>query len=186
MRASYEYFRKLILPIEEIDKAIPKKGTVIDFGCGQGQIAFILSNQPERIVVGIDANNKRLPKYTRKNLVFKKADITKLAISKISGAVLSDVLHHLSLTDQSVLVKKICKNLENNGVLVIKEIDANEFIRSHLSRLWDFILYPQDKITFTNSDYLIKTLDKIGFKVDILRPCRYFPGSTTLYICTKK
>jgi trans-aconitate methyltransferase len=186
MRAYYEYFRKLILPLEQIDNAIPKKGKIIDLGCGQGQIAYILSNQFGRVVIGIDANNKRLPKYSRKNLVFKKADITKLTLNKISGAVLSDVLHHLSLTDQHALVKKIFKSLEKSGVLVIKEIDSKEFIRSHLSRLWDFILYPQDKITFTNSDYLKKSLIKIGFKVNILRPCRYFPGSTTLYICTKK
>lgn len=186
MKLPYELLRKLILPIGEIDKAIPKRGRVLDLGCGQGLIAHSLSKQSGRQVVGIDANKSRLPKYSRKNLTFKKSDITKLSIEKINGAVLSDVLHHLPLENQNKLLEKIFKNLNKNGVLVIKEIDTSEFIRSHLSRLWDFILYPQDKIAFTNSKYLKKILTSIGFKVTISRPYRYFPGSTTLYICTKK
>jgi 2-polyprenyl-3-methyl-5-hydroxy-6-metoxy-1,4-benzoquinol methylase len=186
MKSSYEFLRELILPIDEINNAIPKSGKIIDFGCGQGQIAYFLSRQLNRQVIGIDANYKRLPKYTQKNLTFKKADITKLSIEKINGAVLSDVLHHLSLKNQNKLLEKIYKNLEKNGVLIIKEIDTGEFIRSNLSRLWDFILYPRDKIVFSNSNYLKKILINFGFEVTISRPCRYFPGSTTLYICTKK
>lgn len=186
MKTSYEYLRKLILPIDEIDRAIPNNGKVIDFGCGQGLISYFLSRQAGRQVIGIDANKKRLPKYSQKNLAFKNADITKLSLKKINGAVLSDVLHHLSLKDQHKLLAKIFKNLDKDGVLMIKEIDTSEFIRSHLSRLWDFILYPKDKIAFTSSNNLKKILTNLGFKVRISRPCRYFPGSTTLYTCTKK
>lgn len=186
MTTSYEFLRKLILPIDEIDKAIPKSGKVIDFGCGQGLIASYLAKQLQRQVIGIDANYKRLPKYSQKNLTFKKADITKLSLEKINGAVISDVLHHLSLKDQYKLLERISKNLNKNGVLVIKEIDTSEFVRSKLSRLWDLILYPKDKISFTSYKYLKNILVKLGFKVTISRPCRYFPGSTTLYVCIKK
>ena len=186
MKTSYEFLRKLILPIDEIDRAIPNSGKVIDFGCGQGLISYFLSLKPRRQVTGIDANKKRLPKYSQKNLAFKNADITKLSLEKMNGAVLSDVLHHISLKDQHKLLEKIYKNLNINGVLVIKEIDTGEFVRSHLSRLWDFVLYPKDKIAFTNSYNLQKILTNLGFKVRISRPCRYFPGSTTLYVCIKK
>ena len=186
MTASYEFLRKLILPLDEIDKAIPTSGKIIDFGCGQGLIASLLAKKPNRQIIGIDANAKRLPKSSKKNLTFKKNDITTMPFEKINGAILSDVLHHLALKDQQTLLEKIFKKLNKKGVLVIKEIDTSEFLRSHLSRLWDFILYPQDKITFTNYKYLKKALIAIGFKVDIRRPSRYFPGSTTLYVCTKK
>ncbi len=178
--------RLLILPLKEIDRAIPKKGLIIDLGCGEGVVALYLSKKLNRQVIGIDVNKKRLPKSTQKNLIFRNADITKMSFEKISGAVLSDVLHHLILKDQHKLLKKIFKNLNKNGVLIIKEIDTSEFIRSKLSRVWDYILYPQDKITFTNYKYLKQILTKTGFTVKITRPCRYFPGSTTLYVCTKK
>lgn len=178
--------RLLILPLKEIDRAIPKKGLILDLGCGEGVIAVYLSKKLNRQVIGIDANKKRLPKSSQKNLVFKNTDITKISFEKINGAVLSDVLHHLPLKKQHELIANIYKNLKRDGVLVIKEIDTSEFIRSRLSRLWDFILYPHDKITFTNCKYLKKILTKIGFEVKITRPCRFFPGSTTLFICTKK
>ncbi len=177
--------RLLILPLKEIDRAIPKKGLIIDLGCGEGVIALYLSKKLNRQVVGIDANKKRLPKSTQKNLIFRNADITKLSFEKINGAVVSDVLHHLPLKKQHELITNIYINLKRDGVLVIKEIDTSEFIRSKLSRVWDFILYPQDKITFTSHKYLKEILTKTGFKVKITRPCRYFPGSTTLYVCTK-
>lgn len=186
MKILYDFFRKLILPFTEIERALPKSGIIIDLGCGEGLIAFNLSKNSKRQIIGIDANKKRLPKSLQKNLTFINEDITKLPPKKINGAVISDVLHHLSLLDQKKLLNNIYQNLKKNGVLVIKEIDTSEFIRSHLSRLWDFILYPQDKITFTSHKYLKDTLTIIGFKVEIARPCRYFPGSTTLYVCTKK
>ncbi len=186
MTASYELLRKLILPLDEIDKATPKKGKIIDFGCGQGLIANFLAKKSSRQVIGIDANIKRLPKSSKKNLTFKKNDITTMSIEKINGAILSDVLHHLTLKEQHKLLGKIYKSLNKKGVLIIKEIDTSEFIRSHLSRLWDFIIYPKDKIIFTNHKYLSNTLTKLGFKVITTRPCRYFPGSTTLYVCIKK
>lgn len=178
--------RPLVLPLREIDNYLPKKGTFIDIGCGEGLIASHLANQVNRNVIGIDVNIKRLPKSYQKNLTFKKADITKMSFKKINGAVLSDVLHHLSPRDQHILLEKVYKSLNRKGVLVIKEIDTSEFVRSKLSRLWDFILYPKDKIAFTNHKYLKKSLEHLGLKVNISRPCRYFPGSTTLYICTKK
>ena len=186
MTTFYELLKKLILPIDEINEVIPKNGKIIDFGCGQGLIALHLSKNNSRQVIGIDANKIRLPKSTQKNLIFRNADITKLSLEKINGAVVSDVLHHLPLKEQRKLIENIYNNLKNNGILVIKEIDANEFIRSKLSRLWDFILYPQDKITFTSYKYLKEILTKTGFKVKITRPCRFFPGSTTLYVCIKK
>lgn len=186
MKPFYDLLRKSILPINQIDKSIPKKGKIIDLGCGEGLITKYLANCSKRQVTGIDSNQKRLPNSFSKNLIFKKGDITKIKLQKINGAVISDVLHHLSAKDQHLLLKKIYKNLNKNGVLAIKEIDTNEFIRSKLSRLWDFLLYPHDKINFTSSYSMKKKLTSLGFVISITRPCRLFPGSTTLYICTKR
>lgn len=185
MKTSYEFLRKLILPIDNIDKSIPKNGKILDLGCGQGLIAFFLSKQKSRYVIGIDENYKRLPGFSKKNLTFKKADITKLELKKINGVVLSDVLHHLPIKSQQKLLKKIYKSLNKKGILVIKEIDTDEFLRSRLSRFWDFVFYPRDKIIFWKATDLKRTLEKLGFKVKITRPVRFFPGSTTLFVCKK-
>lgn len=182
----YSQLRPLIIPSEMISQALPRGGKIIDLGCGQGVLAEYLASVPTRNVVGVDFDQDRIPETKRKNLSFIKADIRTFNLSGANGAVLSDVLHHLSKNDQQVLLKNIAKTLKKGGVLVLKEIDTNEFIRSKLSRLWDFLLYPKDKIYFSKASYLKKTLEDLGFIVKIARPSRLFPGSTTLFLCTKK
>ena len=181
----YHFLRKSILPLEEIDKNLPKKGKIFDLGCGEGVISKYLAKNKKRIVIGIDSDEKRLPKQKTKNLSFKNADIRSVSLKGSSGVIISDVLHHLNLKDQKSLLKKIAEELRNEGVLVIKEIDESEFLRSRLSRLWDFILYPQDKINYWYYKELKIFLEEIHFKVKFFRPCRLFPGSTTLFICKK-
>lgn len=181
----YEKIRSLILPLVEIDKNLPAHGTIYDLGCGQGVIAEYLAKKKNRLVIGVDIDNKRIPANQMKNLSFINKDIRKFNINKADGVVLSDVLHHLNKIEQTKILYKVFKGLKKSGVLIIKEIDTKEFVRSRLSRLWDLILYPKDKIEFRNSDQLISELQKIGFKVKISRPTRLFPGSTTLFVCTK-
>lgn len=176
--------KSLILPVSEIDQLLPRKGKILDLGCGEGVITILLAKEKNREVIGIDNNSDRLPKATRKNLLFKKADITKLQISKIDGALLSDVLHHVNFAYQAKIIKKVYKNLQPTGILIIKEIDTEERLRSRLSRIWDFILYPRETVYFRKSSDLKKQLQNIGFKVKIIRPLRFFPGSITLFICT--
>lgn len=182
----YDFLRFSILPLKEIDKSLPDKGKIIELGCGEGVIAKYLAQNPKRDVIGIDNDKKRLPKTGFQNLQFKEADIRNYDFNETKGIVVSDVLHHLNFDDQKKIFSKISRSFKKDNVLVIKEIDTQEFIRSRLSRFWDFVFYPQDKIYYWSSKKLQNYLTKLNFKVDIFRPTRFFPGSTTLFVCTKK
>lgn len=181
----HNFLRVLMLPLKEIDNSLPQSGKIIDLGCGEGIIADYLANKKARFVVGVDVDEKRLKKTAKKNLVFHLADIRKFKLDEIDGAVISDVLHHMDFKDQKSLLKNIAKGLKKDGVLVIKEIDTGEFIRSRLSRFWDFVFYPRDKIHFNDANKLKKFLESLGLEVTIKRPTRLFPGSTTLFVCKK-
>lgn len=185
MSKIYDSLRSIILPLGEISEHLPNKGQIIDLGCGQGVITRYIAKRKDRKVIGVDLDLKRLPKISQKNLKFIKSDIRNYEINNADGVIISDVLHHINFADQKKVLKRIAVNLEKTGTLIIKEIDSNEFIRAKLSRIWDFLLYPSDKIAYTNSISLKNFLKKLGFKVKIIRPCRFFPGSTTLYVCTK-
>src|SRR3989344_8849490 len=109
----YDLLRKVILPLEEIDKNLPKKGKIFDLGCCEGVISKHLANNKKRTVIGIDSNGERLPRDKTKNLSFKNADIRKVSLEGSMGIVISDVLHHLNLKDQKNLLKKIAEELRD-------------------------------------------------------------------------
>lgn len=181
----YDFLRSLMLPLDKIDKALPKRGKIIDLGCGEGVTAKLLAQTRTRNVIGVDNNRKRLPDSFQKNLKFILADIRNYDLKDANAVIISDVLHHLSYKDQKKLLNKIATGLKKGGIFLIKEIDTDEFLRSRLSRFWDFIFYPKDKIYYQNSKDLIKKCRALGFKVRLIRALRIFPGSTNLFICQK-
>lgn len=185
MSPIYDFLRSQMLPLKQIDKLVPSEGKILDLGCGQGVIAKYLAKTKTREVIGIDKNQERIPKSNSRNLEFQYADIRKYPLEDADAIVISDVLHHLNYQDQEKLLAKVARALKKGGILVVKEIDTEEIIRSNLSRLWDFLLYPKDKIFYHNSSDLKKYLESLGFKVIITRPSRLFPGSTTIYIAKK-
>lgn len=185
MAIIYDFLRSVMLPLREIDDVLPKKGKIIDLGCGEGVMAKFLAKTTSRDVIGVDDDKKRLQKSNIYNLTFTLADIKGYDLKGADAIIISDVLHHLTYQDQDKLIKNVAKSLKRGGVFVIKEIDTGEFTRSKLSRIWDFVFYPNDKIYYHNAIELSKALKSKGFKVKITRPTRFFPGSTTLFVCQK-
>lgn len=181
----YEGLKHLVWPLKLIDQHLPKHGQIIDLGCGEGVIAKYLAQESGRKIIGVDQNCERLPHTSVKNLEFRCSDIIDFSFKSASGAVLSDVLHHLDYQKQEKLLGNIFRGLKKGGSLIIKEIDAEEFIRCMLSRFWDLIFYPKDKIYYSSSKNFKKKLENVGFNVHVIRASRLFPGSTTLYIATK-
>lgn len=187
----YIPLRYLIMPMEQISFNLPKKGTVLDIGCGDGLVALYIAQKGKgRKVVGVDTNAKRLKnaKIAAKNvrnLSYERKSALSLG-SKIDGAVMSDFLHHIPKEQHSKLLKSVYNNLSTGGKLVIKEIDTGDAIRSGISRLFDCMFYPKDEIYFRNAFELKKELTTIGFTVEIDKVKKFFPGSTTLFTCVKK
>lgn len=181
----YDFLRSLMLPLQEINRLLPNSGKIFDLGCGEGTIARYLAQVKSRQIIGVDANSRRLPKSELKNLHFELGDIRNYNLKSPIAVVISDVLHHLNFKDQEKVLKNIADNLKKGGVLLIVDIDTDEIIRSKISRFWDFILYPQDKIYYRNSKVFIPFLSSLGFKVDIQWPIRLSPRSTVLYYARK-
>lgn len=176
-----------MLPLRAINAALPSSGIIYDLGCGEGVVSFYLAQTaPQRQVIGIDIDTKKI-RRTRHlpNLTFIHADLTRTNLTQASGCLLSDVLHHLPLSTQRQLLFKIGRQLKSGSVCVIKEINQDDLIRSRLSRFWDWIFYPQDKIYYRQAEDLVKTMKQVGFKVKFTPVMPWFPGSTNLFVCIK-
>lgn len=187
----YFYLRMLMLPILDIHKNLPKKGKILDLGCGNGGISLILANfSTQRRLIGWDLDETRVRDAIKRNsqnrhILFSVKNVVTSRIPKINGVIASDFLHHLLKKDQEIVIKKIYASLEKNGVLVIKEIDQDDFIRYELSKFWDRLLYPNDRTYYRGQKKWTELLEKIGFSVFSKNCVFWFPGSTKLFICKK-
>lgn len=182
--------RLFMLPSEEIDEALPKQGLIYEIGSGLGVLAaFLARKSASRKVIGLDLDSTKLRQAARligKNITFVRGDALHYHFKKCSGMVLSDLLHHLQPRDQEKLLEHLHGALLWGGVLVIKEANSDEKIRKWLHRLWDFILYPGDKIYYRSRGEWHKLLERLGYIVTSRSAVLWFPGSTTVFICKKK
>jgi len=182
--------KRLIIPLALIDKHTPQTGTIIDLGCGEGTITNFLAKVPTRQLIGVDLDKNRIKhakqNTSAKNIKYKLQNIVEYKFPKSTNAIIiSDVFHHLSRATQTQLLKQISSSLKKNSTLIIKEINASDMIRSKLSRLWDYIFYPQDKINYFSQNQLLNTLKKLGFNVNHIQTNHLVPASIHLYIATK-
>lgn len=184
--------RWAIVPFEEIERKIPKSGTIVDIGCGEGVLTTLLAlSSAKRLVIGIDINKRKVDlarSQTKKvpNLSFKLENALSKNLPRAEAYVLSDFIHHIPAKQHRRLLANLASNLENKGLIIIKEIDFEDRLRSKISRFFDFIFYPFQEIYLIKSEELSNYFEKNGFKVSVLKLKKWFPGSTTLFICQKK
>jgi SAM-dependent methyltransferase len=175
-----------MLPIAEIDAALPKNGLIYEIGCGYGTLAAALAQRaPERQVVGLDFTLKKVGASLSRaaNLSFVSGDALGHSYDGAAGAVLSDFLHHLAPESQQNLLRRLTKTLAPEAVIVIKEIDLAGGLRMHLSALWDRILFPHDRIFYHRRADWKTFMENLGWHVRDRPAAPWFPGSTILFVC---
>ena len=186
----FAQFRNMMLPVDAIHQALPRQGRVYEVGCGRGTLARVLAEfENKRKVIGIDIDRRKIQTaqsaFKISNLQFVEANAFVFKYQSCNGVIFSDFLHHIPYSQQIVLLKRLHHFLKQKGVLVIKEIDLDDGIRMWLSRIWDYLLYPKDRIYYRSKADWIRLVETLGFSVSCERKVRWFPGSTLLYICQK-
>ncbi len=113
------------------DSLLPKQGSIIDVGCGYGFLPYMLMYKSKhRKILGLDYDDEKIVTANNcadKNsqLQFETADVTKYNYPNADGIVISDVLHYLEPEQQITVLEKLAKSLNKNGVLVIRDADAD-------------------------------------------------------------
>ena len=182
----FTQIRFFTAPYQRLEELVPKKGLVIDLGCGYGIFANYLGlTGPQREVLGMDLDANKLKFADRgvKNTRFLRQDITQAKLKKARVIVLIHVLHHLSsFQEQEKLLIELKKKLTKDGELIIAEVDRKPVIKYWLGCLADKIMYPGDKIYYRFPQEFERLFKKLGFQVKTTRPHRGKPFAHVIYL----
>lgn len=183
-------------PYVEVEKIVPRKGFIIDLGCGEGIFAnFLGISSSERKVLGIEIDKTRLKIARRgvKNVSFKYGDATKTKFQSADAIVLFHVLHHLNSYPDQEKVLKLCFNqLNNKGKLIIVEAEPKFSFKFLLAWLTDHFLVPwiferkfYAPIYFRKIDEWKNILKLKGFSCKIVRAEINKPFPHVILVCEK-
>ena len=130
-----EWYLKTKLQMENnyelFNSIVPRSGRIYDIGCGYGYLSYMLHFVAnERKLIGIDYDCEKIEVAnncpSKNNQVnFECADITKYNFESGDVFLLSDVLHYLPKEDQETLINNCIKNLNNGGIIVIRDANTN-------------------------------------------------------------
>jgi len=164
-------------PYEYVAHHVPKKGVVIDLGCGWGMFANLLAIQsPERKVTGIDLDSQKIQWALktvlegRDNIQFELSNLEEVDLPQVDAIVLYDVLHHLDKETQINLLEQCFAKLSPGGRLILKENDVEPPWKLMVSHLVEaialgFNITLSKKILFRSRKQWSDILESIGFSV---------------------
>jgi len=184
--------RVFILPYKKIEELIPKKGSVIDIGCGNGGFTNYLSyRSPQRRITGVDLSKKRISLAkksvgTRKNITFLHGNAVTIKLPKTDCYLVVDVLHHIPYKGQELLLTFLAKQLRNNSRLIIKEVDPLNRLPFLFGHIIEKILYPKETIYERTKQEWIQLFVKLGLSYSVDGGVFYFPDSTCIFTLRKR
>jgi len=189
--AVYARLRWRLCPFEEIERHVPREGTIIDIGCGYGLLANLLAlRSSRRDVTGIDLSVGRISiaqKTTdnRKKIQFKLMDALDFELGEYSTVIMSDFLHHIDCEAQKELLARCYQELVPGGLLIIEEVDNRPLWKYWFAIMSDKILNVGERQFFRSHREFQKLLQRIGFYVKTKKVDKDIPLSDTLFICKK-
>ncbi|MFQ5902855.1 MAG: class I SAM-dependent methyltransferase [Candidatus Binatia bacterium] len=183
-----------IIPFEQFSQFLPKRGVVLEVGCGYGYVANYLSlESSDRVVIGNDPAKDRIEAAQqtvrdRKNIQFFAQDCRELEINNLDGVVIADVLHHVPFPEQKRILADVYTRLKPGGSLVMRETDIRISLRYFLfNYLLEYLLYfGSEKLNFRKAKEWREILESLGFQVHQIIPnSPFFPYITVLFVCSK-
>jgi len=186
----YARLRLVLSPIVKIEAYVPKKGNILDLGCGSGIFANILSiGSPDRRVFGIDLSTERIETAKKisknnPNLEFVEGDVNTIPFERFETVTLIDLLHHMPYEEQATLLKKIYQKLNDGDVLIIKDLEKAPYWKYIFHYIQDTISY-RGKLYFRSARDMEKLLKDTGFQVKIISLAKGYPHPHVLYQCKK-
>lgn len=127
-----------------------KNKSVLDLGCGRGELCIASARKGARKVVGLDFSQdaieiskehlKNCHDLKKDNIFFLQGNALELALNeKFDVIFLTDIVEHLYDEQLQVIFKCVGEHLAKNGIVVIHTMPTKEFIM--FGQLFKFVTY---------------------------------------------
>lgn len=188
---AYIKLRWRLCPFYLIEKFLPKKGIIIDVGCGYGLLAnYLALKHNERNVYGYDLNQRRIKIANksiknRGNIHFEAKDVKMLKLNSCDAIVMSDFLHHIPYKEQKNLARQAHNKLKKGGILMIQDIGRKPLWKYYIAIFIDNVVNFFPKLYYFSSSSFKYMLEKNGFIVNVIRADKSLPLPDVLFVCKK-
>lgn len=182
-----------LCPFETVESHVPRKGRILDFGCGYGMLSnYLALRSPDRRVLGIDLNRDRVGVAKRSSkghpeVSFQLGDVRDFQGIPFDAVVMTDVLHHISDDKVRVLLRIIRSCLSDEGLFVVLDVDRAPVRKFYTTYLIDRLLNLTRPLHYRSRDLLVRLLGQSGFWVQHVIPAdQGLPLSDVIYLCKKE
>jgi 2-polyprenyl-3-methyl-5-hydroxy-6-metoxy-1,4-benzoquinol methylase len=191
MLGLYAFVRLKLAPMVKIEEFVPKEGTILDLGCGNGVFANILflgSNQ--RVVKGIDISARRIENAKRvasqnQNLEFSEGDVSRYSLNSCEAVTVIDLLHHMEFHKQEFLLRKLHDGISEQTMVLIKDLEKAPWWKYAVHYAQDSLSY-RSRLYFRSEAEMQSDLRKIGFDVETISLAAGYMHPHILYRCRKR
>lgn len=184
-------------PYIEVEKLVPKKGNILDLGCGEGLFSnFLALSSPKRKIFGIDVDKTRVTQAQRglKNTRFVHGDVSKKDLPKADIIIMFHLLHHLeSFDDQIKVIKEVGRKIKKKSKLIIVEVEPKISLKFLSAWFTDYFLVPwlfekkiYSPVFFRSSKEWANLLEESGFSCKIKEAEQNYPFSHVILECIKR
>lgn len=142
-------------PFGEVERRVPRRGRVLDLGCGHGLGSLVLAlGSPERAVQGVDVDGDKLPHAVA---AAARAGVENVRFDAVApgwrpdgaydAVVLVDVLYLLGQEAARSLLAAVASAVAPGGSVLVKEIDLRPRWKYQLARIQELVATRVTRIT---------------------------------------
>jgi 1-acyl-sn-glycerol-3-phosphate acyltransferase len=195
-----EWYTRVKLKLEKnyqfFNEIIPRNASITDLGCGYGYLDFMLSLvSEERRIKAIDYDKEKIAvanhcAIRNERIEFIAGDITTMDYEPSDIFILNDVLHYFPQNLQIDVIEKCIANVEETGMILIRDSDKELKKRHAGTRLTEFFStnfgfnkkeYP---LEFVSRNMIIEIAQKHKLNLEIVDETKV--TSNLIYILRKK
>lgn len=189
--------RAFLSDLAVVERYVPKKGFIVDLGCGHGLFACVLrESSPTRRVLGIDLDPRKV-EVARSAiqdttwLRFEVGDIATDPPPKCDAVTIVDVLYLMPFDVQEQVLRNAASALGEGGPLIVKAQERRTDPRYAVTYLQEMITVSlgftrggRERFFFPSRAEAVAMFERAGFLVDVVEMPRR-PYTDVVYLARK-